>query len=106
MDSQVAARIRANPNFLTLVRIRSTFAWTLAIIMLVIYYAFILLVAFAPGLMATPVIGPVTLGFPLGLGVILSAILLTGIYVFRANGEFDDLTRKVVASVGNPGAVR
>ena len=66
--------------------------------MLVIYYGFILLVAFAPRLMAIPVIGQVTLGFPLGLGVILSAIVLTGIYVWRANGEFDSLTRQVVES--------
>jgi uncharacterized membrane protein (DUF485 family) len=66
--------------------------------MLVIYYAFIFLVAFAPGLMAIPVFGPVTLGFPLGLGVILSAVVLTGIYVVRANGEFDTLTRNVVAT--------
>ena len=98
MDSQAAARIRANPNFVRLVNSRSAFAWTLTIIMLVIYYAFIFLVAFAPGLMAVPVFGPVTLGFPIGLGIILLSILLTGIYVFRANGEFDDLTRKVVAS--------
>ena len=98
MDDQVAARIRANPNFSTLVRTRSTFAWTLAIIMLGIYYAFVFLVAFAPGLMGTPVFGPVTLGFPLGLAVILSAIALTGMYVFRANGQFDALTREVVAT--------
>lgn len=99
MDPQTAARIRANPDFATLVRTRTRFAWTLAIIMLVIYYAFILLVAFAPSLMALPFAGPVTLGFPLGLGVILSAILLTGVYVYRANGEFDSLTRKVVANL-------
>jgi uncharacterized membrane protein (DUF485 family) len=48
--------------------------------------------------MAIPVFGPVTLGFPLGLGVILSAVVLTGIYVVRANGEFDTLTRNVVAT--------
>ncbi len=98
MDSQVAARIRANPNFVTLVQTRSTLAWTLTILMLIVYYAFIFLVAFAPGFMAIPVFGPVTLGFPIGLGIILLAILLTGIYVFRANGEFDTLTRKVTAT--------
>ena len=34
--------------------------------------------------------GATSVGIPLGLGVIVSAILLTGIYVRRANGEFDE----------------
>jgi uncharacterized membrane protein (DUF485 family) len=98
MDDQLASRIRSNPAFTELERSRSRFAWTLAIIMLVIYYGFILLVAFAPGLMGANVGGQITLGFPLGLGVILSAIILTGIYVWRANGQFDELTRRIVES--------
>ena len=98
MEDQLASRIRSNPAFIQLERSRTRFAWTLAIIMLVIYYGFILLVAFAPGLMGAVIGGQVTLGFPLGLGVILSAIILTGIYVWRANGEFDSLTRKIVES--------
>ena len=96
MDEQLASRIRANPDFVELERSRTRFAWTLAILMLVIYYGFVLLVAFAPGLMGTVVAGQITLGFPLGLAVILSAVILTGIYVWRANSEFDDLTRKIV----------
>jgi uncharacterized membrane protein (DUF485 family) len=32
----------------------------------------------------------------LGLGVIISAFVLTGIYVARANATFDELTRKIV----------
>ena len=96
MDDQLASHIRNDTRFIDLERTRSSFAWTLTIIMLVIYYGFILLVAFAPRLMALPVIGEVTLGFPLGLAVILSAILLTGIYVWRANVEFDELTRRIV----------
>jgi uncharacterized membrane protein (DUF485 family) len=98
MEDQLASRIRNNPTFQELERTRSSFAWTLTIIMLVIYYGFILLVAFAPGLMAINVGGQITLGFPLGLGIILSAVVLTGIYVWRANGQFDEMTRKIVES--------
>lgn len=87
-------RIVQNPRFQELVRRRSSFAWTLAAVMLAIYLAFILAVAFAPGLMATKIGGGVTsLGIVLGLVVIVSAFLLTGIYVTRANTLFDDLTR-------------
>jgi uncharacterized membrane protein (DUF485 family) len=86
--------ILSNPKFQELVHARSRFAWTLAVVMLVIYFGFILMVAFAPGLMAMKVGGGVTsLGIVLGLVVIVSAFLLTGIYVQRANTRFDDLTR-------------
>jgi uncharacterized membrane protein (DUF485 family) len=97
VDDRTISRIRTDPKFVELERRRNGFSWTLCILMLVIYYGFIALVAFAPGLMAEALGGSViTLGFPLGLGVIASAVVLTGIYVWRANSEFDRLIRDVV----------
>ena len=98
MDDQMAARIRANPRFVELESKRKRFAWTLTVIMLVIYYGFLALVAFAPNWMGAPFIGSVTVGFPVGIAVILSAIILTGIYVVRANGEFDRMSHQIVES--------
>jgi len=95
MDDITCAQVRANPEFSALERQRGRLGWTLAIIMLAIYFGFVLLVAFAPGLMGTPVDGVVTLGFPLGLLVIISAIALTGVYVVRANGRFDAMTSRI-----------
>ena len=93
-------RILGNPKFQELVRTRSGFAWTLAAAMLAIYLGFILLVAFAPGLMAVKVgAGVTSLGIVLGLVVIVSAFLLTGIYVQRANSRFDDLTRDLTKEI-------
>jgi len=89
-------QLLGNPQFQELVRQRSRFAWTLSIAMLVIYFGFILLVAFAKPLLATRIGDGVTsLGIILGLGVILSAFILTGIYVQRANSRFDELTRRL-----------
>jgi uncharacterized membrane protein (DUF485 family) len=34
-------------------------------------------------------------GIPLGIGVIVISFILTGIYVWRANGEFDRLTKSI-----------
>lgn len=56
-----------------------------------IYFGFISAMAFAPGLMAYRVTSTVTLAIPLCLAVIISAVALTGIYVWRANKEFDEL---------------
>ncbi len=43
--------------------------------------------------------GVTTIGIPIGLGVILSAFILTGIYVARANSTYDELTRKIIEKV-------
>lgn len=91
-------RIMNSPAFAELRARRGRFAAILTTLMLVIYYGFILAIAFAPEWLAIRIDGVITLGIPLGLGVILSAIVLTGIYVRRANGEFDALTAKAVAS--------
>ena len=93
-----AEKIRSNPKYAELVRKRSGFAWSLSALVLMIYYGFILVIAFAPQFLAAPLFagGVTTIGFPIGVGVILSAIALTGIYVYRANGEFDDLTKELI----------
>ena len=88
--------IMNNPRFQELVRERTSFAWTLSIVMLVIYYGFILLVAFGKGFLATKIGGGVTsIGILIGLGVIISAFVLTGIYTQRANSRFDELTENL-----------
>jgi uncharacterized membrane protein (DUF485 family) len=95
MDQVTRSQVRDNPDFKELERARGGLGRTLTAIMLVVYFGFVLMVAYAPKLMATPVLGNITLGFPLGLGVILIAIALTGIYVVRANAVFDVLTRRI-----------
>lgn len=84
-------QIIRNENFRQLVRERTRFGWVLSIIMMVVYFGFILLVAFDKPLLATKVGTTTSLGIVLGLGVIVFAFILTGVYVFRANGRYDRL---------------
>ena len=77
MEEAVAARIRANPDYVELEASRRSFGWTLTIIMLVVYYGFLAVVAFVPSIIPQPLFGNVTVGIILGLGVIVTAILLT-----------------------------
>jgi uncharacterized membrane protein (DUF485 family) len=92
------ARIERDPEFQTLVSRRSRFAWILSALMAAIYFGFILLVAFDPKWLGTPIgDGVITIGIPVGLGVIFSAFVLTGIYVRRANSEFDAITERIKA---------
>lgn len=92
--------IKRDPEFHALVRKRSRLAWALSAATLAVYFGFILLVAFAPGVMATPIgSGIITVGIPLGVGVIVAAFVLTGLYVYRANTEFDLATQRIVERV-------
>ena len=96
MTPEMIQQIKNNSKYQELVSKRSSFAWTLSIIMLVVYYTFIMIIAFQPELLAVKIgSGVITLGIPVGIFIILLSFLLAGIYVRRANGEFDQLTREI-----------
>jgi uncharacterized membrane protein (DUF485 family) len=96
------ARIAADPRYRQLVRRRSRFTWMLTGIMLVVYFGYILLIAFDKNFLAQPVSSgsATSLGIPIGLGVILIAIVLTGLYVRRANRDFDPMLASVLEASG------
>lgn len=96
MEDDLVQRIKADPDYHKLVARRSRYGWTLAVIMLVVYYGYILLIAFNRDFLATRMgAGVMTWGIPIGLFVIVFTVVITGIYVRRANGEFDDLTASI-----------
>lgn len=101
MQQDMVDVIKRNPKYRELVTKRKRFGWTLAIIMLVIYYGFICLIAFAPKTLGIPMSeGAITtIGMPIGVLIILSAFVLTGIYVARANTEFDRLNQAIKEEV-------
>jgi uncharacterized membrane protein (DUF485 family) len=96
MHADIVRRVRSNPKFEALEASRSRYGWTLAILMLVIYYGFILLVAFDKSFLAINVGGVITMAFPVGLFVLVSAIVITGLYVHRANSVYDAMTHEIV----------
>ena len=89
--------IEKNPKFRQLVEARKSLGLTLTLLTIIIYFGFILLVAFDPKLLGTPIGGGViTLGIPVGLFVIVAAFVITGIYVARANATYDTLTQEII----------
>ena len=96
METTAVDRIARDPNYQALKERRTRFGWTLTIAMLVVYYGFILLIAFQKGVLAHRIgDGVMTWGIPIGFGVILFTIAVTAYYVQRANSEFDDLTEAI-----------
>ena len=101
MNNDICQQIENSAHYRELVEKRQRFAFILSIIMLVIYVGFILLIAFAPQWRGTPLHAgtSVTRGIPIGIGVIVISFVLTGVYVWRANGEVDRLNREVLRKV-------
>ena len=102
MTQEQIKQVKNNPKYQKLVTERSKFAWTLSIIMLVVYYAFIMTIAFNPSFLGTKIgDGVMTIGIPIGIAIIFISFLLAGIYVRRANGEFDQLTKEIREELGD-----
>ncbi|MCK9258342.1 MAG: DUF485 domain-containing protein [Azoarcus sp.] len=101
MENDSVAKIIANPKYQRLVSTRSKFGWLLTAIMMVVYYGYIAIIAFDKEVLAARIGDGVTsVGIPIGFGVIVFTIIITGIYVRRANSEFDKLTEEVVKEAG------
>jgi uncharacterized membrane protein (DUF485 family) len=100
MEQLMAERIAALPQYQELRAKRTSFGIWLTVAMLVVYYGFILLVAFNKPLLATRLgEGVMTLGMPIGLAVIVFTVVITAIYVRRANSEFDALAEQINKAV-------
>jgi uncharacterized membrane protein (DUF485 family) len=93
VEEDIVQRVKSDPNYRKLVQTRSRFGWMLTWAVMVVYYGFTLLNSFDKQFMASKIgAGVMSWGVPLGLFVILFTVVVTGIYVRRANTEFDALT--------------
>lgn len=97
MSDPVVDKIQNHPKYKELRTKRNSFGVLLTILMLVVYYGYIALIAFNKPFLAQPIgAGVTSLGIPIGLGVIIFTIVITGLYVRRANGEYDALTKEIL----------
>ncbi len=99
MSSEMYERMRSNPKFQTLVSRRTRFAGLLAAVVLILFYGFVLVVAFFPSSLGKPVAegAMLTTGVAVELFMFIFFWVLTAVYVRRANREFDALTKDIIA---------
>ena len=97
-DQDPTSIIDRDPRFHALQRVRSRFAWSLAALVLACFYSFMLIIAYRPAWFAAPLHAgtTITFGIASGLAMIGVSILLTGLYVWRANREFDRLNQQIL----------
>lgn len=100
MSTDLIGKIQAHPKYAALKRRRNSLGILLTVLMLIVYYGYIALIAFDKTLLGQPFRSGVTsVGVPVGFGVILFTVAITGIYVRRANREFDRLTVDILEDV-------
>ena len=100
MQADLTSRIASDPNYQDLKAKRTSFGMWLTLAMLVVYYGFILLVAFNKPFLATRLgAGVMTYAIPIGFGVIVFTVVITAIYVRRANSVYDSLTEQISKAV-------
>jgi len=99
MTDKVYARIRENPKFDQLVASRGRYAGAMAAIVAVVFYGFVMVVAFNPKVLGQSVSEGSALTVGVAVELLMFALfwVLTALYVRRANGEFDALTAEIVA---------
>ncbi|MCF6245067.1 MAG: DUF485 domain-containing protein [Sulfurovum sp.] len=97
MTQNTIKLIKKHPKYQELVITRSRYAWMLSILMLLVYYTFIMTIAFYPDTLATPISegSVISIGIPIGIAIILFSFLLTGLYVYRANSTYDVLLEEL-----------
>ena len=98
MSQEISQKIAANPKFRAFVSMRNNYSIIMTVLGSLAYYGFILLVAFDKEFLAKKVSAGSTMsiGVPIGVGVIVFTIVITWIYVRRANGEFDDTNAAII----------
>ena len=84
-----------NEEFKDLMAAKARFIVPATVLFIVYYFAMLILVGYAPDLMATPVIGPVNIAYLFALSQFILAWIIAGLYV-RAANRFDQMAKNVL----------
>ena len=97
-SESIAMKIHNNPRFVKLCKERDTLGWILSVIVCIMYFGFTLMIAFTPDILTAPIASDsvIPLGMPMGVGIIVMSIILTGIYVYKANNTWDPIMKQII----------
>lgn len=105
-EQQRVAQVLAHPKFKRMALQKSILGWSFSAVIFFVYVAFILAIGINPELFATRVSpdGVTTWGIYIGIFVIVFSFITTAIYVYIANGKFENMTQEVIREVFGEGA--
>lgn len=96
----IKEKILNTPEFKKLVKSKNSISIFLTILELFVYFGFILLLAYGKDFLSAKFYGSITLGIPIGIGVIILSWILTGVYVTWANRSYDEKVAEIREKVG------
>ena len=93
-----AARVLAHLAFRSMARQKAWLGWSFSAIVFAVYVAYIWVIGTSPQTLAAKVSsdGITTWGIWVGMFVIVFSFVITLVYVWLANGKFEEMTQKVV----------
>ena len=91
--------VERSADFVELRQGHRRFVFSLSAIFIIWYFGFVLLAAYAPEFMSTPVWGSINIGLLLGLGQFVTTLVITAWYVKNANTKHDPLAEKIYAKI-------
>lgn len=97
MKKELADKIQSDPDFQALIHHRTRTNWTMALVIIVVYFAFILMIAYHPQLLGAKISSgsEISVGIVAGFLIIVFAFVMTGLYVRKANAIYDALTARI-----------
>lgn len=101
MDDAQIQRIMHHPQFQQMAKKKTSIGMIFSIITLIVWFGYLLLVGFDPAMFAAPLSSSSTtpIGFYIVMGIMIFVPLITWLYVRKANGEFDTMTRQVIDDI-------
>jgi uncharacterized membrane protein (DUF485 family) len=95
INSDKVKEIVNSEKFKSLVKKRLRVSLSLTVIMLIVYFGFILTIAFNKEALAVKIGEHLTIGLPIGIGIIIFAWIITGLYTRWANQSYDKSVREL-----------
>jgi len=89
-----------DPDFKKMVANRNVIAAILTILTLITYYGFILLMAYGKEALSAKISPNITIGLPIGVGVIVISWVLTFTYANWANRKYDQMVEDIKTKIG------
>lgn len=100
-ERELAQRVLSHPKFKAMEKQKSILGWSFSAVMFFVYVAFIWTIGTSPQTLGAKVSegSIITLGIYMGVAMIIFAFLITLVYVWLANGKYEDMTQEVVKEV-------
>jgi len=101
MDKSSMSRVLDHPEFKKMEQEKNRMRWFFSFLVFAVYVTYITYIGMNPDFFGRPLFegSVVTIGIYAGIFIIVFSVVLTGVYVRKANRKFDEVTKKVIFEI-------